>query len=125
MRDVADLFDFSARGYAPKQETGRWLNNRAENWTSISLRGYRPFSVRHTLFYSFLLASSIGSSSGNGSADLLAFFARHPDLFDWQRPDGSCMAFPHSVNSAITCFTVAAKVRNDGLYRGMETSRRV
>ena len=23
-----------------------------------------------------------------------AFFGRHPDLFDWQRPDGSCMAFP-------------------------------
>lgn len=23
-----------------------------------------------------------------------AFFADHPDLFDWQRPDGSCMAFP-------------------------------
>lgn len=23
-----------------------------------------------------------------------AFFARHPDLFDWQRPDGACMAFP-------------------------------
>ncbi|MEM6587541.1 MAG: pyridoxal phosphate-dependent aminotransferase [Pseudomonadota bacterium] len=23
-----------------------------------------------------------------------AFFARFPDLFDWQRPDGSCMAFP-------------------------------
>lgn len=23
-----------------------------------------------------------------------AFFARYPDLFDWQRPDGSCMAFP-------------------------------
>jgi len=23
-----------------------------------------------------------------------AFFARHPDLFDWYRPDGSCMAFP-------------------------------
>lgn len=23
-----------------------------------------------------------------------AFFARHTDLFDWQRPDGSCMAFP-------------------------------
>ncbi len=23
-----------------------------------------------------------------------AFFSRHPDLFDWQRPDGSCMAFP-------------------------------
>ncbi len=23
-----------------------------------------------------------------------AFFARHPDLFDWCRPDGSCMAFP-------------------------------
>lgn len=23
-----------------------------------------------------------------------AFFARHGDLFDWQRPDGSCMAFP-------------------------------
>ncbi len=23
-----------------------------------------------------------------------AFFARHPDLFDWTRPDGSCMAFP-------------------------------
>ena len=22
------------------------------------------------------------------------FFSRHPDLFDWQRPDGSCMAFP-------------------------------
>ncbi len=23
-----------------------------------------------------------------------AFFARYPDLFDWQAPDGSCMAFP-------------------------------
>ena len=23
-----------------------------------------------------------------------AFFARHPDLFDWRRPDGSCMAYP-------------------------------
>ncbi len=23
-----------------------------------------------------------------------AFFARHKDLFDWRRPDGSCMAFP-------------------------------
>lgn len=23
-----------------------------------------------------------------------AFFAKHTDLFDWQRPDGSCMAFP-------------------------------
>jgi aspartate/methionine/tyrosine aminotransferase len=23
-----------------------------------------------------------------------AFFARHKDLFEWQRPDGSCMAFP-------------------------------
>lgn len=23
-----------------------------------------------------------------------AFFARYPDLFDWYRPDGSCMAFP-------------------------------
>lgn len=22
------------------------------------------------------------------------FFARYPDLFDWRRPDGSCMAFP-------------------------------
>ncbi|MCQ0091033.1 aminotransferase class I/II-fold pyridoxal phosphate-dependent enzyme [Roseovarius sp. M141] len=23
-----------------------------------------------------------------------AFFARHPDLFDWSRPDGSCMGYP-------------------------------
>ncbi|MCP4318629.1 MAG: aminotransferase class I/II-fold pyridoxal phosphate-dependent enzyme [Hyphomicrobiales bacterium] len=23
-----------------------------------------------------------------------AFFAKYPDLFDWRRPDGSCMAFP-------------------------------
>jgi len=23
-----------------------------------------------------------------------AFFARYPDLFEWRRPDGSCMAFP-------------------------------
>ena len=23
-----------------------------------------------------------------------AFFAQYPDLFDWRRPDGSCMAFP-------------------------------
>lgn len=23
-----------------------------------------------------------------------AFFARHPELFDWQAPDGSCMAYP-------------------------------
>ncbi len=25
---------------------------------------------------------------------LEAFFARRPELFDWQRPDGSCMTFP-------------------------------
>ena len=25
---------------------------------------------------------------------LNAFFARHPDLFDWRQPDASCMAFP-------------------------------
>ncbi|QYX57051.1 pyridoxal phosphate-dependent aminotransferase [Roseovarius sp. SCSIO 43702] len=25
---------------------------------------------------------------------LEAFFARYPDLFEWRRPDGSCMAFP-------------------------------
>jgi aspartate/methionine/tyrosine aminotransferase len=23
-----------------------------------------------------------------------AFFARHPDLFEWRRPDGACMGFP-------------------------------
>jgi len=23
-----------------------------------------------------------------------AFFARHPEVFDWRHPDGSCMAFP-------------------------------
>ncbi len=23
-----------------------------------------------------------------------AFFARHPDLFEWRRPDGSCMGYP-------------------------------
>ncbi len=23
-----------------------------------------------------------------------AFFARHPELFEWRRPDGACMAFP-------------------------------
>ncbi len=23
-----------------------------------------------------------------------AFFAQHPDLFEWTRPDGSCMGFP-------------------------------
>jgi aspartate/methionine/tyrosine aminotransferase len=23
-----------------------------------------------------------------------AFFDRHPGLFDWRRPDGSCMAYP-------------------------------
>ena len=27
-------------------------------------------------------------------AKLDAFFARYPDLFDWSRPDGSCMGFP-------------------------------
>jgi len=28
-----------------------------------------------------------------------AFFARHSDLFDWQRPDGSCTAFPRYTGS--------------------------
>lgn len=28
-----------------------------------------------------------------------AFFARHPDLFEWQRPQGSCMAFPRYLGS--------------------------
>lgn len=28
-----------------------------------------------------------------------AFFARHPSLFDWRRPDGSCMAFPRYAGS--------------------------
>lgn len=29
-----------------------------------------------------------------------AFFARYPELFDWQRPDGSCMAFPRYKGAA-------------------------
>ena len=35
-----------------------------------------------------------------------AFFSRHPDLFDWQRPDGSCMAFPRYKGSeGVEAFT--------------------
>jgi aspartate/methionine/tyrosine aminotransferase len=35
-----------------------------------------------------------------------AFFARHTDLFDWQRPDGSCMAFPRYKGSdGVEAFT--------------------
>jgi aspartate/methionine/tyrosine aminotransferase len=28
-----------------------------------------------------------------------AFFARHPDLFEWQAPDGGCVAFPRYLGS--------------------------
>jgi aspartate/methionine/tyrosine aminotransferase len=28
-----------------------------------------------------------------------AFFSRHPKLFEWRRPDGSCMAFPRYLGS--------------------------
>ncbi len=28
-----------------------------------------------------------------------SFFARHPDLFEWRRPDGSCMAYPRYLGS--------------------------
>ncbi len=28
-----------------------------------------------------------------------AFFSRYPDLFEWQRPDGSCMAYPKYLGS--------------------------
>ncbi len=28
-----------------------------------------------------------------------AFFARHPDLFEWRRPDGACMGFPRYLGS--------------------------
>lgn len=35
-----------------------------------------------------------------------AFFARYPDLFEWQRPDGSCMAFPRYKGSdGVEAFT--------------------
>ena len=35
-----------------------------------------------------------------------AFFARYPDLFDWRRPDGSCMAFPRYKGSeGVEAFT--------------------
>ena len=37
-----------------------------------------------------------------------AFFERHPDLFDWYRPDGSCMAFPrYTGNDGVEAFTRA------------------
>jgi len=50
-----------------------------------------------------------------------AFFARHADLFDWQRPDGSCMAFPrykgdeglkvsaHPLSRKAACFSCLAR----------------
>jgi aspartate/methionine/tyrosine aminotransferase len=37
-----------------------------------------------------------------------AFFARHTDLFDWKRPDGSCMAFPRYLGAdGVEAFTTS------------------
>ncbi len=37
-----------------------------------------------------------------------AFFARHADLFEWRRPDGSCMAFPRYLGAdGVEVFTTA------------------
>ena len=43
----------------------------------------------------------------DGNLDLLSrFFSRHPDLFDWQVPDGGCIGFPrYKGKEGVTAFT--------------------
>jgi aspartate/methionine/tyrosine aminotransferase len=44
-----------------------------------------------------------------------AFFARYPGLFDWRRPDGSCMAFPRYTGAdGVAAFT-ARLVEDSGV----------
>lgn len=46
-----------------------------------------------------------------------AFFARHPDLFDWQRPDGSCMGFPRYKGAdGVEAFTQSLVERSGVLF---------
>ncbi len=44
-----------------------------------------------------------------------AFFARHADLFDWRRPDGSCMAFPRYKGAGGVEAFCAALVEESGV----------
>ncbi|MEO1143393.1 MAG: pyridoxal phosphate-dependent aminotransferase, partial [Pseudomonadota bacterium] len=44
-----------------------------------------------------------------------AFFARYPDLFEWQRPDGSCMAFPRYTGPEGVEAFVASLVEESGV----------
>lgn len=46
-----------------------------------------------------------------------AFFARYPDLFDWQRPDGSCMAFPRYKGAeGVAAFTTSLVEQSGVLF---------
>ena len=61
----------------------------------------------------------------DGNLDLLnRFFSRHPDLFDWQVPDGGCIGFPrYKGKDGVTAFTerliqdVGVILIPAGLYR--------
>ncbi len=44
-----------------------------------------------------------------------AFFARYPDLFEWQRPEGSCMAFPRYTGPEGVEAFVASLVEESGV----------
>lgn len=44
-----------------------------------------------------------------------AFFARHLDLFDWRRPDGSCMAYPRYKGSEGVARFAEALVEESGV----------
>lgn len=67
---------------------------RYKHYLSICNSAPSEFLAITALSVRELLLDRIHSLMRENLEKLEALFARYPDLFDWQRPDGGCIAFP-------------------------------
>ncbi len=67
---------------------------RFKHYLSICNSGPSERLAKIALNHRHVLLARNGSIIDENLPKWEAFFARYPDLFEWRRPDGSCMAFP-------------------------------
>jgi aspartate/methionine/tyrosine aminotransferase len=65
-----------------------------KHWTSICNAGPSELLALHAVRHREVLQGRIRALIAGNIPVFDAFFAEHPDLFDWQAPDGGCVAFP-------------------------------
>ncbi len=67
---------------------------KRKHWTSISGAGPSELLATHAVRHAGELRARVAGLIAANRVVFDAFFAEHADLFDWQPPDGGCVAFP-------------------------------